>query len=67
MRERASLNREDRERLAAMDEIVGSLRPEERTALDSDDSTPSAATLRRRQLAEIHLARALRERGLLAP
>ncbi len=66
-RARAALNGEDRERLAAMDEIEATLRPEERVALDSDDSAAPGSTARRRQFAEFHLARELRARGLLAP
>ena len=65
----ASLEGDEAARLAEMDRIIGALRPEELAALEaaSEDSAAGEARSlwRRRERAEIDLARALRERGLL--
>jgi hypothetical protein len=60
-----ALSKDDRERLMAMQEILGALRPEELAALAA--STNSGASARHRERAELRLARELRARGLLAP
>jgi hypothetical protein len=67
IRERAALNDDNRDRLAAMDEIVATLRPEECGALDSAQAAGSRGMRRYREFAELHLASKLRALGLLAP
>lgn len=57
---------DDRARLAAMEEILTALRPDERAALEASASV-AGATARHRQRAELRLARVLRARALLAP
>jgi hypothetical protein len=57
-------------RRGEMDEIIAALRPEERAALDTentdDRSAGAGAARRHRERAELRLARQLRDRGLLA-
>ncbi len=60
-----TLDGTERERLAAMQEILATLRPEELAALASP--AVSGAPARHRERAELKLARELRTRGLLAP
>jgi signal transduction histidine kinase len=60
-----ALDKQDRERLSAMREILTTLRPEELAALE--EAAVTGATARHRERAELSLARALRSRGLLAP
>lgn len=61
-----ALDDDERARLAAIVNIAGALRPEERAALnESADDNPTV--VRHRQRAELRLARELRARGLLAP
>lgn len=60
-----ALEAKDRARLAAMQEVLAALRPEELAPL----ATPASDGLstRHRARAELRLARELRARGLLAP
>lgn len=60
-----ALNKDDRERLSAMREILETLRPEELAALEEPAAT--GATARHRERAKLRLARELRSRGLLTP
>jgi hypothetical protein len=61
---------DDLARRAEIDEIIAALRPEERAALDAentdDRSAGAGAARRHRERAELKLARQLRDRGLLA-
>ena len=58
-----SLEKDDREPLAAMHEVLGALRTEERAAIESDRDDPSI--LRHRERAMLHLRRELAGRGML--
>lgn len=59
----SSLSNDDRNRLAAIEKLLDTLRPEERAAVASDAN--DAATVRRRERATIHLRRELSSRGAL--
>jgi len=62
-----SLSAEERARAEDMDAIVASLRAEERAALAlAADEQITGAARRRRERAELNLARELRARALLA-
>jgi hypothetical protein len=61
----SALDKDDRERLSAMREILATLRSEELAALK--EAAVTGATARHRERAELRLARELRSRGLLAP
>lgn len=63
-----ALDNHERERLAAMREILAMLRPEELAALDQSSMlADTGATARHRERAALRLARELRARGLLVP
>lgn len=60
----AQLHDDDRALLAALRDVLATLRPDERAALESDANPGPAA--RHRERAHASLARELRTRGLLA-
>jgi hypothetical protein len=54
---------DDRNQLAALEQLVATLRPEERAAVDSNSSDPTI--VRHRERATIRLRRELNARGLI--
>jgi hypothetical protein len=54
---------DDRNHLAAIEQLLATLRPEERAAVDSDSNDP--AVVRHRERATIRLRRELTARGLI--
>ena len=54
---------DDRKHLATIEQLLATLRPEERTAVDSNSNDPQ--TVRHRERATIRLRRELTARGLI--
>jgi hypothetical protein len=63
LRNNRATSAEDRKRLAAMEQLLGVLRAEERAALESDSAAP--AVMRHRERAALKLSRDLLARGVI--
>ncbi len=63
LRSAGALEPEDRNRLAAMEQLFSAFSPAERAALDAEAADPAAA--RHRQRAELRLRRELLARGVI--
>ncbi len=63
LRNNRATSAEDRKRLAAMEQLLGVLRAEERAAIESDSAAP--AVMRHRERAALKLSRDLLARGVI--